>query len=71
MLARFEETGNHRMVRRLQAAPVTMTAGTPGGYLAVRDRAMHSLGVGATHDMNSVFRGIVWPSLRSPCYTGT
>ena len=57
------------MVRKLQAAPVTMTAGTPGGYLAVRDRAMHSLGVGTAHDMNSVLRGIVWASLRSPHYT--
>jgi len=69
MLARFQETGNRRMVRKLQSAPVTMTAGTPGGYLAVRDRAMHSLGVGTMHDMNSVLRGILWPSLRSPCYT--
>jgi hypothetical protein len=57
------------MVRKLEAAPVTMTAGTPNGYLAVRDRAMHSLGVGTTHDMNSVLRGIFWPSLRSTSYT--
>ena len=46
-----------------------MTAGTPGGYLAAQDRAMHSLGVGTAHDMNSVLRGIVWVSLRSPRYT--
>jgi len=69
MLARFRESGNRRMVRKFEAAPVTLTAGTPGGYLAVRDRAMHSLGVGTTHDMNSVLRGIFWPSLRSTCYT--
>jgi len=69
MLARFRENGNRRMVRKLEAVPVTMTAGTPDGYLAVRDRAMHSLGVGTTHDMNSVLRGIFWPSLRSTCYT--
>jgi len=69
MLARFTENGNRRMVRKLEAVPVTMTAGTPDGYLAVRDRAMHSLGVGTTHDMNSVLRGIFWPSLRSTCYT--
>jgi pimeloyl-ACP methyl ester carboxylesterase len=69
MLERFKETGNSRMVRKLRAAPVTMTAGTPDGYLAVRDRAMHSLGVGTAHDMHSVLRGIVWPSLRSPHYT--
>ena len=46
-----------------------MTAGTPGGYLAAQDRAMHNLGVGTAHDMNSVLRGIVWVSLRSPRYT--
>jgi len=69
MLERFRETGNSSMVRKLEAAPVTMAAGTPDRYLAVRDRAMHSLGAGTTHDMNSVLRGIFWPSLRSPHYT--
>ena len=69
MLGRFRETGNTRMVRKLEAAPVTMTGGTPEAYLAVRDKAMHRLGVGTTHDMKSVLAGIVWPSLRSPQYT--
>ena len=69
MLGRFKQAGNDRIVRKLEAAPVTMTAGTPGAYLTVRDRAMHSLGAGTTHDMTSVLRGIVWPSLRSPRYT--
>jgi pimeloyl-ACP methyl ester carboxylesterase len=69
MLERFKQAGNGRMVRKLAAAPVTTTAGTPKGYLAVRDRAMHSLGVGTTHDMTSVLRGVLWPSLVSPHYT--
>jgi pimeloyl-ACP methyl ester carboxylesterase len=69
ILERFSHTGKGRMVRKLEAAPVTMTAGTPAAYLRVRDRAMHSLGVGTTHDMTSVLRGIVWPSLTSPRYT--
>jgi pimeloyl-ACP methyl ester carboxylesterase len=69
MLGRFKQTGNRRMVRKLAAAPVTAAAGTPEGYLAVRDRAMHSLGVGTTHDMASVLRGIIWPSLSSSHYT--
>jgi pimeloyl-ACP methyl ester carboxylesterase len=46
MLEQFNETGNVSMVRKLEATPVTMTAGAPHGYLAVRDRAMHSLGAG-------------------------
>ena len=69
MLGRFMQTGNRRMVRKLQAAPVTTTAGTPRGYLAVRDAAMHRLGVGTTHEMRSHLSGVVWASLRSPHYT--
>jgi pimeloyl-ACP methyl ester carboxylesterase len=69
MLERYKEAGNSGMVRRLEAAPVTMTNGTPDAYLRVRDRAMHQLGAGTTHDMRSVLNGIVWPSLRSPHYT--
>ena len=69
MLGRFRQAGNDRMVHKLEAAPVTMAGGTPAAYLRVRDRAMHSLGVGTAHDMTSVLRGIIWPSLTSPHYT--
>ncbi len=69
MLDRFRQDGNRGMVRTLEAAPVTTRTGTPRRYLAIRDRAMHSLGVGTTRDMNSVLRGVVRPSLRSPHYT--
>ena len=57
------------MVRKLEAAPVTMTGGTPAAYLALRDQAMHSLGIGTTHDMNSVITGILLPSFTSRDYT--
>ena len=69
MLDRFRQAGNTRMVRRLEAAPVTMADGTPAAYLALRDRAMHRLGVGTTHAMTSVLSGIFWPSLQSRQYT--
>ena len=49
--------------------PVTLTGGTPAGYRAVRDVAMHSLGIGTTHDMNSVITGIFLPSWTSRDYT--
>ena len=65
MLERFRQDGDRGMARRLEAAPVTMEDGPPRRYLAVRDRAMHTLGVGTTRDMNSVLRGVVWPSLLS------
>jgi pimeloyl-ACP methyl ester carboxylesterase len=69
MLGRLEVMGDTKLVRRLRAAPVTMEQGTPKAYLAVRDKAMHGLGVGTTHDMRSVLSGIIWPSLRSRQYT--
>ena len=69
MLTKFKENGNLEMVRKLETAPVTMTEGTPDAYLALRDEAMHSLGIGTTHDMDSVIRGIFIPSLQSREYT--
>jgi pimeloyl-ACP methyl ester carboxylesterase len=69
MLAQFKAEGNTGMVRRLEAAPVTMAGGTPDAYLAIRDTGMHSLGVGTTHAMNSVVTGILLPSLASRDYT--
>jgi pimeloyl-ACP methyl ester carboxylesterase len=69
MLEQYRQHGDKRMVRRLEAAPVTSAAGTPRAYLAVRDRAMHGLGVGTTRDIKSVLTGVFWPSLRSPHYT--
>jgi pimeloyl-ACP methyl ester carboxylesterase len=69
MLAQFKKNDNSDMARKLEAAPVTMADGTPAAYLAVRDEAMHSLGVGTMHDMNSVVTGIFLPSLMSRDYT--
>jgi pimeloyl-ACP methyl ester carboxylesterase len=69
MLQHFKESGNTKMVGKLEEAPVTMTGGTPDAYLALRDGAMHSLGIGTTHDMNSVITGIFLPSLTFRGYT--
>jgi pimeloyl-ACP methyl ester carboxylesterase len=69
MLQQFKGNGNTNMVRKLEAAPVTLTNGTPDAYRAVRDEAMHSLGIGTTHDMKSIMSGIVVPSWQSRDYT--
>jgi pimeloyl-ACP methyl ester carboxylesterase len=69
MLKKFRENGYTKMVRKLEAAPVTMTDGIPDAYRGLRDPAMHSLGIGTTHDMKSVISGIFLPSLLSPDYT--
>ncbi len=71
MLKRFKEDGNTRMVRKLEAAPVTMAGGTPAAYRALRDPAMHGLGIGTTHDMHSILTGIFLPAWQSRDYTLT
>lgn len=69
MLAKFKENGNTGMVRKLEAAPVTLTGGIPDAYLALRDPGMHSLGIGTTHDMKSVIDGLILPSWQFREYT--
>jgi len=71
MLEQFKANGNTEMVRKLEAAPVTLAGGTPDAYRALGDPAMHSLGVGTTHDMNSVITGIFLPSWQCRDYTLT
>ncbi len=69
MLKRFKDIGNTKMVRQLEKAPVTMSVPLPASYMAVRDKAMHSLGVGTTHDMKSVITGIFLASWLCRDYT--
>jgi pimeloyl-ACP methyl ester carboxylesterase len=69
MLQRFKEDGNAKMVRKLEAAPVGDTVPLPDSYLSVRDVAMHSLGVGTTHDMKSIVSGLLLRSLLCREYT--
>jgi pimeloyl-ACP methyl ester carboxylesterase len=70
MLAEYRRRGDTRMVRKLEAVPVTLEGGTPTRYVRnLRDTAMHRLGVGTTHDMDSVITGIFLASLTFPGYT--
>lgn len=69
LLRAYEEAGDARMAARLRAAPVTLEGGTPPAYVALRDDAMHELGVGTMHDMRSVVSGLLLPSLRFRGYT--
>jgi pimeloyl-ACP methyl ester carboxylesterase len=69
MLQQFKKNGNTRMVQKLEAAPVTMSDGTPDAYRSLRDPAMHSLGIGTMHTMDSVLTGIFIPSWQSREYT--
>ncbi len=69
MLAKLKENGNSTMLKQLEAKPVTLEGGTPPGYDMIRDEAMHSLGIGTTHDMNSVITGILLPAWLNHDYT--
>jgi pimeloyl-ACP methyl ester carboxylesterase len=67
VLKKYREKENWKMVRKLEASPVTDVI--PVGYLKLRDQAMHSLGIGTTHDMKSVMTGMFIPSLTCKEYT--
>jgi pimeloyl-ACP methyl ester carboxylesterase len=69
MVRRYQEIGNTSMVRQLQAAPPNMSVPLPAAYMKVRDSAMHSLGVGTTHDMKSVMIGVFLASWLFRQYT--
>lgn len=69
MLRRFQEIGDAGMVRRLESTPPTMSVPLPASYMTIRDKAMHSLGVGTTRQMRSVIAGVFLPSLLCRDYT--
>ena len=69
MLQQFKDDGNTKMVRTLGEAPVTDSVPLPDSYLSVRDSAMHSLGIGTTHDMKSVVTGLLLRSFTNREYT--
>jgi len=69
ILQRFQDDGNAKMVRTLEEAPVTDSVPLPDSYMSVRDSAMHSLGIGTTHDMKSVVTGLLLRSFENREYT--
>ncbi|MGD8403637.1 MAG: alpha/beta hydrolase [Anaerolineales bacterium] len=61
-LAYYKENGNTNMLRKLEAAPPTLTVPLPTAYEALRDTYMHRAGIGTTREMKSVITGIFLPS---------
>lgn len=68
-LGYYKQNNDMNMVRKLEAAPPTMTVPLPADYDALRDEYMHSAGIGTTRDMNSVITGIFLPSWQFREYT--
>ena len=69
MLERYGAIGDTKMVRKLEASPCTWTLPMSRGYMALRDPAMHGLGVGTTRDMKSVITGLFVSSWLNREYT--
>ena len=61
LLQVYRGRGDATMVRRLEAAPVSLDGGTSPAWMRLRDRAMHEAGVGHMRAMRSVVTGIFLP----------
>jgi pimeloyl-ACP methyl ester carboxylesterase len=62
MLEQYRARGDTRMVKKLEAAPPTMTMPLPAAYDMMRDDAMHGVGVGTTRGMKTIGAGVFFPS---------
>ncbi len=69
MIEQFKAVGNSAMVAKLEKIPLLEMHTMPAAYRALRDDAMHSLGIGTTHSMKSVVSGIFVPVMLSRAYT--
>jgi pimeloyl-ACP methyl ester carboxylesterase len=65
----YQEAGNLTMVRKLEAAPPTLTVPLPAAYDSLRDAYMHGAGIGTTHEMHSVVTGLFLPTWQFREYT--
>lgn len=71
MKEQYELLGNEKMLKKFDEYPIHQSEEICKNYFssALRDTAMHDLGIGTTHDMNSVITGIFFPSLKCTAYT--
>ena len=71
MRLRYEEAGNSSMVARFDDYNIEGSEEDYRRYTnsGLRDKAMHSLGVGTTSDMDNVITDLFFPSLKVTAYT--
>ncbi len=69
MIEQFRAVGNNAILAKLEKIPLLEMQTMPASYRALRDEAMHSLGIGTTHSMTSVVSGIFMPVMLSRAYT--
>jgi pimeloyl-ACP methyl ester carboxylesterase len=65
----YKKADDLGMVKKLEAAPPTLTVPLPAAYDSMRDAYMHGAGIGTTHDMRSVITGIFLPTWQFREYT--
>jgi len=65
----YKQNGDADMVKKLEAAPPTMTVPLLANYEALRDAYMHGAGIGTIREMDSVVTGIFLPSWQFREYT--
>lgn len=71
MLEKYTAMGNMKMVKKLKRYAVldSDTAARSFFMSALRDKAMHELGIGTMHNMKSVITGVFLPIMQSRAYT--
>ena len=69
MLEQYRAMGDQKMVEKLEAGVPSLSGPLPAAYDAVRDDAMHGLGIGTTRDMKSIVTGVFVESWLSRDYT--
>jgi pimeloyl-ACP methyl ester carboxylesterase len=69
MIDQYSKNGNKRILDKLLKIPLNELDTMPQSYRAIRDDAMHTLGVGTTHSMRSVVKGVFLPVLQCSDYT--
>lgn len=71
MLEQYQQANKTKMITEFERYPIMSDDEAYKSYFnsSLRDTAMHELGVGTMHNMNSVITGIFFPSLRCTVYT--
>ncbi len=62
MVEQYKTAGDQRMLKKLGKFPVDKMDSIPDSYRALRDDAMHKIGIGTMHTMKSVITGLFLPS---------
>lgn len=71
MLEKYQAAENKKMIKKFESYPIYESEEWLYAYMnsSLRDTAMHDLGVGTTHRMDSVITGIFLPIMRSRAFT--